>query len=154
MEWGEEQVVDYFTPLPLNIYPAGVTGYISAYPGTFGGNNEVTPGSAVPTITEGGVAVRIDTIPAPKLAVTEGIILCYLTVNVTSIGAVSNCFYVVTSSANPPANTTGTLHVRIANLTETSGVIKVSNPQNVRGSQTYKGNGGTCSGVDHLYYLS
>jgi hypothetical protein len=44
--------------------------------------------------------------------------------------------------------------VKIANLTEASGVIKVSNPQNVRGSQTYKGNGGTCSGVDHLYYLS
>jgi hypothetical protein len=154
MEWGEEQVVDYFTPLPLNIYPAGVTGYISAYPGTFGGNNEVTPGSAVPTITEGGVAVRIDTIPAPKLAVTEGIILCYITVNVTTAGTVSNCFYVVTSSANPPANTTGTLHVRIANLTEASGVIKVSNPQNVRGSQTYEKNGGTCSGVDHLYYLS
>jgi len=154
MEWGEEQVVDYFTPLPLNIYPAGVTGYISAYPGTFGGNVEVTAGSSVPTITEGGVAVRIDTIPAPKLAVTEGIILCYLTVNVTSIGAVSNCFYVVTSSANPPANTTGTLYVRIANLTESSGVIKVSNPQNVRGSQTYEKNGGTCSGVDHLYYLS
>jgi len=154
MEWGEEQTVDYLNPLPLNIYPAGVTGYISAYPGTFGGNVEVTAGSAVPTITEGGVAVRIDTIPAPKLAVTEGIILCYLTVNVTSIGAVSNCFYVVTSSANPPANTTGTLYVRIANLTEASGVIKVSNPQNVRGSQTYEKNGGTCSGVSHLYYLS
>jgi hypothetical protein len=150
MEWGEEQVVDYFNPLPLNIYPAGVTGYISAYPGTFGGNNEVTPGSAVPTITEGGVGVKINTIPAPKLTVPSGSILCYLTVNVTTAGTVSNCFYVVTSAANPPANTTGTLYVRIANLTEASGVIKVSNPQNVRGSQTYE----LCGGDEHLYALS
>lgn len=147
---GEEQVVDYFIPLPLNIYPAGVTGYISAYPGTFGGNVEVTAGSAVPTITEGGVAVRIDTIPAPKLTVPSGSILCYLTVNVTTAGAVSNCFYTLTSGANPPANTTGTLYVRIANLTEASGVIKVTNPQNVRGSQTYE----LCGGDEHLYALS
>lgn len=150
MEWGEEQVVNYFIPLPLNIYPAGVTGYIGAYPGTFGGNVEVTPGSAVPTITEGGVAVRIDTIPAPKLTVPSGSILCYLTVNVTTAGAVSNCFYTLTSGANPPANTTGTLYVRIANLTEASGVIKVINPQNVRGSQTYE----LCGGDEHLYALS
>jgi hypothetical protein len=154
MEWGEEQTVDYLNPLPLNIYPVDI-GYIGAYPGTFGGNVEVTAGSAVPTITEGGVAVRIDTIPAPKLVVTGGSVLCYLTVNVTSIGAVSNCFYAVTSSINPPTNTTGTLHVRIANITAiVDDPIIVRHPQNVRGSQTYEKNGVTCSGVDHLYYLS
>jgi hypothetical protein len=159
--WGPEVKVDLGAVsgiggggnLPLNIYSAtsgAVTGFISAYSGTFGGNTEVAPGSAVPTITDGGVAVRIDAATPPKLTIPSGSILCFLQVNVTSAGAVSNCFYAVTSGINPPANTTGTLYVRIANLTVAGAVVTVSNPQNVRGSQTYE----LCGGDEHLYALS
>lgn len=135
--------------LPLNIYSVtdgATTGFISAFSGTFGGNTEVAPGAAVPTITDGGVAVRIDAATPPKLTVPVGSILCFLQINVTSAGAVSNCFYSVTSGINPPANTTGTLYVRIANLTVAGAVVTVSNPQNVRGSQTYE----LCGGDEHL----
>jgi hypothetical protein len=158
--WGPEVRLDLSSivasgsgNLPLNIYSAtsgATTGFISAFSGTFGGNTEVAPGAAVPTITDGGVAVRIDAATPPKLTVPVGSILCFLQVNVTSAGAVSNCFYEVTSGINPPANTTGTLYVRIANLTVAGAVVTVSNPQNVRGSQTYE----LCGGDSHLYALS
>ena len=139
--------------LPLNIYGAIASGggmYVSAYNGTFGGNIPNSPGNEVPTITEGGVTVRIDVLPAPKLSVPSGTKLVYLKVNVNTGGYVLNSLYETTTSNDTPANTTGTLYVKIATVSATTGAVTITEPQNVRGSQTYE----LCGGSVHLYALS
>lgn len=140
--------------LPLNIYGAVASGgsmYVYAYNGTFGGNTPNAAGNEVPTITEGGVAVRIDHVPPPKLSIPSGTKLVYLRVNVNTGGYVLNSLYDTTSNINPPANTTGTLYVRIATIAaSTNELVTITEPQNVRGSQSYE----LCGGAQHLYALS
>ncbi|MCX6010108.1 MAG: hypothetical protein NTW48_08800 [Chloroflexi bacterium] len=138
--------------IPLNIYGSYASGgsmYVKVYNGTFGGNVPNAPGNEVPTITEGGVAVRIDAATAPKLSVPSGTKLVYIKVNVNTGGYVLNSLYETTSSVDTPANTTGTLYLKIATVSATTGSVTITEPQNVRGSQTYE----LCGGSVHLYAL-
>jgi hypothetical protein len=157
-EIGEEEEISLgggaLAIIPLNIYGSVASGgsmYVKAYKGTFGGNTPNAPGNEVPTITEGGVAVRIDVFPPPKLSIPSGTKLVYLKVNVNTGGYVLNSLYETTASVDPPANTTGTLYVRISTIViSTNAQVSILEPQNVRGSQTYE----LCGGSQHLYALS